>query len=88
MTYSIFDFLGNIGVFLILAMYFALQVNKIDARSRLYSILNGVGAALILVSLTANFNLSAAIIETAWLAISAYGLIVNWNVNSGESNGA
>ena len=85
MTYSVFDFLGNIGVFLILAMYFALQTNKIDASSRIYSVLNGIGAALILVSLTANFNLSAAIIETAWLAISAYGLVKNWNVDEAKA---
>jgi hypothetical protein len=40
----------------------------------LYSALNGLGAVLILVSLAYNFNLSAFIIELAWVAISVLGI--------------
>ena len=39
-----------------------------------YSLLNGLGALLIMVSLIYNFNLSSFVIEIAWLMISAYGL--------------
>jgi len=74
MTMSPYDALGIIGVVLILAAYLALQLEKIDPKSVAYSALNGLGAALILVSLYFDFNLSAALIESAWLAISVFGL--------------
>lgn len=68
------DMFGIVGVVLILAAYLALQTEKIDPKSLAYSLLNGLGAALILISLYFDFNLSAAIIESAWLLISIFGL--------------
>ena len=44
------------------------------ATGFLYTLANAVGAALILYSLVFDFNLSAVIIETSWLAISLYGM--------------
>jgi hypothetical protein len=38
------------------------------------SLINGLGALLILVSLFFNFNLSSFTIEVVWLLISAYGI--------------
>jgi hypothetical protein len=38
--------------------------------------MNGLGAGLILVSLAQDFNFSATAIETAWLAISIWGVIL------------
>jgi hypothetical protein len=72
--YDLSDLLGNIGVLLILLMYLALQMEKIDATRPLYSLLNAAGAALILLSLYFKFNLSAFLIEICWLLISLYGL--------------
>jgi hypothetical protein len=40
----------------------------------MYSLINGLGALLILVSLFFNFNLSSFTIEVVWLLISAYGI--------------
>lgn len=77
MDYTFFDFLGNIGVLLILTAYLALQTEKIVSHSIMYSLLNGIGAFLILVSLYFNFNLSAFVIEFFWLIISGYGLYRN-----------
>jgi len=74
MTVTQYDFLGLFGVFLILAAYLALQLEKLDSKSPLYSALNAIGAALILISLYFDFNLSAALIESAWLLISLFGL--------------
>lgn len=71
---SIPDIFGIIGVVFILAAYLALQTEKIDPKSFAYSLLNGFGAALILISLYFDFNLSAALIESAWLLISIFGL--------------
>jgi hypothetical protein len=79
MNYTFFDFLGNIGVFLILLMYLGLQAEKIDARSVMYSSLNALGAALILISLYFKFNLSAFVIEFFWLIISIYGMHKSWS---------
>tara|TARA_B100000902_G_scaffold63457_1_gene70245 strand:+ start:149 stop:409 length:261 start_codon:yes stop_codon:yes gene_type:complete len=74
MTYTWYDFLGNIGVILILLSYLLLQINKIKSQSMYYSLMNAIGAFLILVSLYYNFNLSAFIMEFFWLLISLYGL--------------
>ena len=78
MTYTFTDFVGNVGVFLILASYLALQAEKVSASSMLYSALNALGAGLVLISLFFNFNLSAFIIEFFWLIISAYGIAKSW----------
>ena len=74
MAYELHDFLGNVGVVLILLSYLLLQIEKMSATSLLYSLVNAIGAVLILVSLLHDFNLSAFIVEVVWLLISVYGL--------------
>ena len=74
MTYSIYDVLGNIGVFLIILTYFLLQIRKLSSESLLYSVLNALGASLIVVSLLFDFNLSAFIVEAFWVIISVIGI--------------
>ena len=74
MTYSWYDFLGNVGVLFILLSYLLLQMKKIKSQSMYYSLMNAAGALLILVSLYYNFNLSAFVMEIFWLLISLYGL--------------
>ncbi len=75
MTYGWHDLLGIIGVVLILATYMLLQLEKLPVTRASYSITNGLGAFFILVSLVNEFNLSAFVVELAWLLISVYGLI-------------
>jgi hypothetical protein len=75
MKLSVYDFLGMIGVACILLMYLLLQLNKVKSTALSYSIINGTGAALIIVSLLFQFNLSAFIIEGFWLLISIYVII-------------
>ena len=74
MSYHWYDFVGNIGIAFILGSYLLLQIEKISANDWRYSAANGFGAALILVSLGFAFNLSAFLIEAAWLLISLFGL--------------
>jgi len=74
MNYGFFDFIGNIGVALIIVSYLLLQLNKIDSKNIFYSLANGIGALFVIVSLTDSFNLSAFVIETFWLAISLVGV--------------
>jgi len=75
MSFSWHDLLGNIGVLLVLAAYLLLQMERISAAKPPYLIANGLGAFLILVSLSNEFNLSAFVIEVAWLLISIYGFV-------------
>lgn len=72
--YYWYDFIGNVGVFMILIAYFLLQLNRVNHHSLLFSIMNFCGAFMILVSLSFDFNLSAFIIEFFWLLISVYGI--------------
>lgn len=73
------DVIGTIGVALTLIAYFLLQIDRISSTGRNYSLLNTVGAVLILFSLYYNWNTPAVIMETAWFLISLYGLIRHYN---------
>tara|TARA_Y100001934_G_C11746277_1_gene492630 strand:+ start:97 stop:363 length:267 start_codon:yes stop_codon:yes gene_type:complete len=79
------DFLGSSGAALIVITYFLLQTNKLNPKTITYSLLNLIGASLILVSLYFNFNLSAVVIEIFWVAISLLGLFVA--INNHQKNG-
>ncbi len=73
--YAWHDLVGNVGVALILGTYLALQIGRLDAKSVAYSALNALGAGSITVSLLFDFNLSAFVVEAAWVAVSVYGLV-------------
>lgn len=68
------DFIGIVGVILILITYLLLQMEKLSPQSLSYSVGNLIGAILILCSLYYNWNLSSVVIEIAWLIISAFGV--------------
>ena len=70
-----FDLVGAVGAAAIVVTYFLLQVDKLNSDGLCYSVLNAVGAALILFSLTFKFNLSAFLIEFFWVIISIYGIV-------------
>ena len=77
MGYEWHDFIGNIGVVFVLGTYLMLQLGRMNAQTLAYSLLNGLGAILILVSLLVDFNMSSFIIEIAWLLISVMGLFMH-----------
>ena len=66
MNFHLFDLAGFIGVLLIVVAYLLLQLDKLPSSSPRYSLLNAVGALLIIVSLIFAFNLSAFIVEVFW----------------------
>jgi len=68
------DLIGNVGVVIIVGTYLFVQLDRMGVQGWSYSLLNGLGAVFILISLYHNFNLSAFIIEIAWLAISCVGI--------------
>lgn len=68
------DIIGYVGVGIILVTYALLQSGKMTADQPLYSAMNGLGAAGILVSLWFEPNFPSIVVEGAWLIISAFGL--------------
>lgn len=75
MSYSLYDLIGNVGVIFIIVAYLLLQLNKISSDDIRYSIMNLLGAALVIISLIENFNISAFVIEAFWVAISLIGIL-------------
>jgi hypothetical protein len=71
---SLPDILGVAGSLAIAVTYFANLQGFVATEGWAYSLLNLVGAVLILFSLYWAWNLPAAIMEGFWAAISAYGL--------------
>ena len=69
-----FDLAGFLGVLLIVVAYLLLQLDKLPSSALSYSLLNAVGALLIIVSLLFKFNFSAFLIEVFWFLISLLGL--------------
>ncbi|HZP66578.1 MAG TPA: hypothetical protein VFB32_09735 [Rudaea sp.] len=74
MNIGFYDGCGLIGMVLMLLAYFLLQAGKIRGDKVPYPLMNALGAAGVLVSLFHAFNLSAFLLELAWLAISIYGI--------------
>ncbi|HST27126.1 MAG TPA: hypothetical protein VLK26_02010 [Rudaea sp.] len=68
------DAIGLLGVVLILLAYFLLQAGRLHGNALPYQLLNVAGALLVLVSLLYAFNLSAVLMELAWLLVSIYGI--------------
>ena len=74
MNYTWLDLIGNTGVVVLMVTYLLLQLGKLRSDGLAYSLLNAVGASLIVVSLLSNFNLSALLIEVFWVLISFVGI--------------
>ena len=75
MRYGLLDIFGIAGVILLVITYLLLQVNKLESSGLLYSLLNAIGASLIILSLLYNFNLSAFLMEAFWVLISLIGVV-------------
>ena len=74
MKYGLLDLIGNIGVIVLMIAYLMLQLNRLSSSGLAYSVLNAIGASLIVVSLLVNFNLSAFLMEVFWVLISCVGI--------------
>jgi len=71
-----FDFIGFAGVLLVLLAYLALQTERLSGNGFMYSLLNLLGGAGILVPVVyaEKMNYSVMFIEVAWILISLYGM--------------
>ena len=77
MVSTVFDIpslIGMIGVVLVLAAYFSMQIGRMDAKKIRFSLINLIGSLLILISLCYHLNVPSLVIEVAWLMISGYGV--------------
>jgi paired small multidrug resistance pump len=74
MGFEIHTVAGVVGSALIMVAYAANQQEWLSARDWRYSVVNLLGALLILWSLYHDWNLAAAVMEIFWVAISLYGL--------------
>ncbi|OYW44466.1 MAG: hypothetical protein B7Z08_11385 [Sphingomonadales bacterium 32-68-7] len=75
MTPLLADVIGLIGSALFISAFaYANVVKTLDKV--LFNLANLVGAILLLISLSVHFNLAAFVLETAWGAVAAVGLVV------------
>jgi len=69
------DIIGIIGVFIIVVAYILMQIDKMDPKGFNFSLLNTIGAILILVSLYYDWNLASFVMEVIWFSLSLYGTL-------------
>jgi hypothetical protein len=73
---SLQDAAGLLGVLVILVAYAGAALGKLDPKRPISLLANLLGAGAILWSLlTANFNLSATVMEGTWALVALVGLI-------------
>ena len=73
-NFNWYDILGTAGVAVIILTYVLLQLGRVRSDQLSYSLLNAVGAALILISLYFSFNFPSFVVEFFWLLISLFGI--------------
>ena len=71
---NLIDLVGLVGVAMIVVTYLLLQLDKLRSADLAYSLLNALGASLIVASLIVDFNLSALLMEVFWVLISFIGI--------------
>lgn len=68
------DLVGIGGVILTLVAYYLLSINRLLSTSFIYVWFNLLGSMMLMFSLLFHWNLASALIEIAWITISAIGL--------------
>lgn len=86
MNLSWFDLMGFLGVVVIVIAYLLLQLNKLPSSAPAYSLLNALGAFLVMISLVFDFNLSAFLMEAFWFLISLFGFVRSVWPNSASAS--
>ncbi|GGD04996.1 CBU_0592 family membrane protein [Aureimonas glaciei] len=70
---TLVDLIGLTGVAAYLTAYALLQFRVLDVEDRSYLALNLYGGVSVLYSLAFNFNLSAFLMQSLWLAFTLIG---------------
>lgn len=74
MNISWYDIVGTLGVAVTIITYALLQTGRVRSDQLVYSLMNAIGATLILISLYYDFNFPSFVVEFFWLAISLFGI--------------
>ena len=74
MTSLTADIIGICGSILFIGAFIYANMAQM-LNKRLFNALNLIGAVLLLISLSVNFNLAAVVLEVAWGIIALVGLI-------------
>ncbi len=75
MSALVADVIGLIGSALFIAAFAYANISK-SLNKVVFNLANLVGAILLLISLSVNFNLAAFVLEAVWGAIAAVGLLL------------
>lgn len=67
------DLIGFAGSFFIVAAFAYSNVTK-QMNALWFNVANFMGAALLTVSLTVNYNLPTIVLELVWMAIALFGI--------------
>jgi hypothetical protein len=73
--FGLYDVAGLIGSAIVIIAYFATQASWFSANDPRFAWANLIGAALIIMSLTMDWNLAAFVMEIFWILISIFGLV-------------
>ena len=79
------DLIGFAGSFFIVAA-FAYSNLTTQMNALWFNVSNFVGAALLTVSLTVNYNLPTMVLEVVWMAIAIFGIIKALRMQKGTEN--
>jgi hypothetical protein len=77
-----YDWIGILGTSMVLVAFLLLQSRRLHGNGIAYQLLNLFGAGGVLVSLWDRFNPSVFVLELAWVAISAYGIVRSFRARS------
>ena len=73
---GLLEAVGILGFFLYISAFAAVQWRLLDGNSMAYSLANVTSSVLVSISLIAEFNLSAALIQGSVIAIGVTGLVL------------
>jgi len=69
------DVTGVVGVAMMLGAYAGAQLRRLDPVKAPALVINLIGAGLVIVSLSHDFNLAAFLMEAAWAVVAVFGLL-------------
>ena len=82
MNLAWYDGVGLLGSALVVGSYFLLQSGRLSGTGLPYQLINIAGSSCIRVSLVGGFNLSVALLQCTWIAISVFGIVRGWRDRS------
>jgi len=71
-----FEVIGITGFGLYVLNYALLTVQKLDTEHVTYFVINLLAASMVLIGLMHTFNLASAMIQTFWIAISIWAIVM------------